>query len=121
VDARLHLSQFEDQIRQEAKPCFPAATLSVVERGKYRLKIRIELNTQTFIDIFYNPCNGRTDFALIHNDRRMFGYDNLGGWHRHSLEAPEAHTACDEPSVRQVFQEMRAAFSTMIETSGNRP
>ena len=113
MDVRLNLSRFEDQIRQEAKAFFPEALLSVVERGKYRLKIRIELDAQALIDIFYNPRNSRTDFALIHHNQRVFGYDNLGGWHRHSLEAPDTHTACDEPSVRQVFQEMQVAVSQL--------
>lgn len=66
-----------------------------------------------FIDIFYNPKNDRTDFALIHNTQRIFGYDNLGGWHRHPAESPESHISCDEPPLEQVFQEMKEVFSTL--------
>lgn len=113
------LAQFEEQVRQATVVVFPQAVLSITERGRYRLKIRIELNDRTFIDIFYNPKNDRTDFAFIRDNQRIFGYDNLGGWHRHSVEAPQTHTLCDEPLIDQVFQEMKVIFDSPTEVSND--
>lgn len=107
MDTEQKLSQFEARVRQAVAVIFPQAPLSVIERRRHLLKIRIELGEKTFIDIFYNSKNDRTDFALIHGAQRTFGYDNLGGWHRHPAEDPTSHIPCDEPSVDQVLQEMK--------------
>ena len=115
MDTNLKLAQFEHRVRQAATNAFPHAVLSVTERGRYRLKIRVELSDTTFIDIFYNPKNDRTDFALIRDNQRIFGYDNLDGWHRHSIADPRTHTPCDEPVFDQVFQEMKAIFDPFPE------
>lgn len=77
MDAEQKLHQFETQIRREAAAHFPETVISVTAKGKYRLKLRIELSREVFIDIFYNPQNERTDFSLIRKDQRAFGYDNL--------------------------------------------
>ena len=113
MDAGQKLHRFEIQVRQEAIATFPEAVLSVTARGRYRLKIRIELGQEVFIDIFYNPQNDRTDFSLIHKGQRIFGYDNLGGWHRHPVEYPDTHFPCDEPQPQRVFQEMRDVFASL--------
>lgn len=107
METRQKLAHFEEQVRQCAVAVFPHALVSVTERGRYRLKMRINLKDRTFIDIFYNPHNDRTDFALIHNHQRIFGYDNLGGWQRHAVEDPETHTSCTAPPIDRVFQEMK--------------
>jgi hypothetical protein len=107
VDAEQKLLQFENQLRKEAAATFPKFSLSVTERRRYFLKIRIEFGQETFVDVFYNPKNDRTDLALIHNNRRIFGYDNLAGWHRHPADDPANHVPCAEPALGQVFLEMR--------------
>jgi hypothetical protein len=112
METRDKLVRFEKQVRQAAADIFPKAVLSITERGRYRLKIRIELNDQTFIDIFYNPKNDRTDVALIRANQRLFGYDNLGGWHCNPVENPKTHIPCDEPFFDQVFQEMQTIFDS---------
>ena len=119
MDTGQKLSQFEDRVRREAAIIFPEASLAVVERRKYLLKVRIGLGEKTLIDIFYNPKNDRTDFALIHDDQRIFGYDNLGGWHRHPAEDPKGHVPCDEPSLEQVLQEIKSLVSIPTENSND--
>ena len=110
MDAEQKLHRFEIQIRREVAAHFPEASTSVTEKGRYRLKIRIGLSREVFIDIFYNPQNDRTDLSLIRNDQRVFGYDNLGGWHRHPAEEPYEHTPCSEPPLSSVFQEMKTVW-----------
>ena len=64
MDTAHKLAQFEDRTRQAAKAILPHASLSVVERRRDLLKIRIGFGKKTFIDIFYNPKNDCTDYAL---------------------------------------------------------
>ncbi len=107
MDAEQKLHQFETQVRREVAAHFPETAISVTAKGKYRLKLRIELSREVFIDIFYNPHNDRTDFSLIRKGQRVFGYDNLGGWHRHPVEEPDHHIPCSAPPLPFVFQEMK--------------
>jgi hypothetical protein len=44
--------------------------------------------------MFHNQETGTTAFALIKDEKRIFGADNTGTWHLHPFEKPEPH----EPS-----------------------
>jgi hypothetical protein len=114
LDTEQKLALFEQRIRHEGAATFPDAVFTVVERQRYRLKIRIELDKDTLIDIFYNPKNDRTDFALIRDSQRIFGYDNLGGWHRHPRENPQDHEPCEEPAISKIFVDMRVIAHSRV-------
>jgi hypothetical protein len=51
--------------------------------------------------------NDRTDFALIKNGKRIFGCDNLGGWHIHPLRNPDEHESCKEPEIEDIFKKVK--------------
>jgi hypothetical protein len=53
--------------------------------------IHLELASGAFVDAFYIEQTGTTAFALIEQDRRVFGVDNTGGWHVHPLSDPTQH------------------------------
>jgi len=55
--------------------------------------------------VFFNSRNHRIDLALIERGWRVFGYDNLGGWHRHPPDAPDRHEACAEPGLEAFVRE----------------
>ena len=90
---------FEVAFRAALAAVLPSATAEVVARTIVAIKLRVDLDEHRFIDVFFNERNRRTDLALIERGRRVFGYDNLGNWHRHPLEAPERHEACEEPTL----------------------
>ncbi len=47
------------------------------------------------------------DFALVHNNQRIFGYDNLKQWHYHPFEDPNEHIICDKPAIDKIFSDIR--------------
>lgn len=71
-----------------------------------------------FIDVFYSMRKKRVDFALIREEKRIFGIDNLQGWHRHPLKAPERHVKIREPSMRDIFSEF-AQILKQLNLSGH--
>ena len=77
--------------------------MEVVARTIVAIKLRVDLDEDRFIDVFFNERNRRTDLVLIERGRRVFGYDNLGYWHCHPLAAPDQHEACEEPTSRTSF------------------
>ena len=63
------------------------------------VKMRIALTAAAFIDLFYNADTGKCAYALIENNRRIFGADNAFiGWHIHPFDDPEQHIPCEEMS-----------------------
>lgn len=71
------------------------------------VKVRLVLNDSIFIDIFYNAETCKYSFALIKYNKRIFGADNLRGWHMHPFENPEAHAESD-PVTLENFLDMIA-------------
>lgn len=100
---------FERAFRAAVAAVLPSTTaVEVVARTLVAIKLRVDLDEDRFIDVFFNSRNRRTDLALIERGRRVFGYDNLGEWHLHPLDAPDRHEVCDEPDLGDF---VRAAMS----------
>jgi hypothetical protein len=96
---------FEAEFRAAVAAALPGATVERGARTIIAVKLRVDLDENQFIDVFFNARNGRADFALVKGGRRVFGYDNLGGWHRHPPEAPDRHDPCPEPSLEAFVRE----------------
>jgi len=91
---------FESAFRAAVAAVLPSATVARIDRTIIAIKLRGDLDEHRFIDVFFNAPNQRVDLSVIEHGQRIFGYDNLGGWHRHPPEAPERHEACAEPRSR---------------------
>lgn len=71
------------------------------------VKSRIFLINNYFIEVYYNYENGKTSFALIKNDKRIFGADNLGFWHIHPFNNPEKHVKSTEIKIEDFVNEIK--------------
>jgi hypothetical protein len=70
----------------------------------HRASLRILFSKALYIDIYANTDNQRYDFSLIKNHQRIFGIDNLGGWHSHPLNNEKKHVALKkEPNLKTIF------------------
>jgi hypothetical protein len=96
---------YQAVIRQQAR-FFPNSRMNILKRLTDYIQLRITLTEELSIAVRYNAENGRQDFALIYQGRRIFGYDNLKRWHYHPFENPEKHIPCPKPSVGRVFREI---------------
>ncbi|NUM73784.1 hypothetical protein HUU40_05430 [candidate division KSB1 bacterium] len=67
------------------------------------INLRIPVSSGQFIDAFFNEQTGRTAFAFIENEKRLFGADNTGGWHVHPFDNPDLHETRDEAMVFSDF------------------
>lgn len=63
------------------------------------VKIKAEINSDTFINIFYNAETAKHSFALIKQGKRIFGIDNTRNWHIHPFENPENHLETTNTSL----------------------
>jgi hypothetical protein len=44
----------------------------------------------------------------VEHGRRIYGVDNLGGWHEHPLDRPEEHRPCAEPTLDSFLRVVQA-------------
>lgn len=86
---------------------FPEARVEIQERRDTVLKARIEIDEETFIDIYFNALTGKKSYALISRADRVMGYDNYRFWHYHPPDRPGDHIPCEEPEIRGVLKEMK--------------
>ena len=96
---------FEAAFRAAVAAILPSATVELARRTIVMIKMRVELGADRFTDVFFNARNHRTDLTVIERGRRVLGYDNLGGWHRHPPQSPDAHEECEEPSLEAFVRE----------------
>lgn len=90
-----------------------------VEKNLLRLKARVPIGLWVFVDIFYAARTKRVSFAVICRGERVFGIDNLGGWHVHPLEKNREHNWIEEPALDAVVRQCVEVASTF--TAENRP
>ena len=105
--------EFHTEMLTEQRCLFPNATVEILQRLSSYIKLNIRIREDLFIYVRFNAENDRQDFALIHKNTRIFGYDNLKEWHYHPLEDPSKHVPCARPSLRQIFEEMKAIIETL--------
>lgn len=102
------LAEFEREVFAIAMAS-PICDIPVVWRIRpSSINLRVNITSGGFIDIFYNEQTGTTAFALIRENRRVFGADNTGGWHLHPFAQPDQHIPLPGPLSF-------AEFVTMVE------
>jgi hypothetical protein len=70
------------------------------------VKIKAFIDANTFINIFYNAETLKYSFALVRNNKRIFGADNTRNWHIHPFENPDSHLETTEMSLADFFKPM---------------
>jgi len=64
------------------------------------------LSKEKFLAFYYNQMTGTQAFALVDKNKRIWGidYDNMRGWHIHSVEAPERHQRIEKQTITQIIE-----------------
>lgn len=96
---------FEAAFRSAVEEVWPGAHVIRVARTIVAVKLRVDLAGRRFIDAFFNASSQRMDLSVIEGTERLFGYDNLGGWHCHPVAAPLAHEPCAMPDLVPFLRE----------------
>ncbi len=105
----LSTKEFRDRIEKLSKTHFPDTEIQIREYSKFRIKLRLVLSVDLFVEIFYASQTGKASFALIEENERIFGIDNLGGWHRHPLGKSTNHVDIAKPELYEIFESLKSA------------
>lgn len=76
------------------------------------LKGRATLQKSRFLHVYFNEITGTTAFALIEQDKRLWGtdFDNIRGWHAHPVDAPDSHFDIEPKTVEEIIEELKNAW-----------
>jgi len=102
------VGEFQTKVQDLVGQYFPASEPELQETNPLRLKMRIVLSSDLFIDIFYGKSKERIAFALIKQTERVFGIDNLNGWHRHPPGGGKEHEIMEEPTLEEIFSAIKS-------------
>jgi len=105
--AQMTVSEFVEGISAACRKSNIVANIKTELHENIVAKIRVFLIKDCFADVFYNSDTDRIDFALIRNSKRIYGADNLGGWHYHPFEDPEKHIACETMNFADFLGKVR--------------
>jgi hypothetical protein len=101
------IDNFKKQVIFCNKQFFSEGEITFLEKRNIIFEGRITISEIIFIDFYYNSFTGKKSYALICSNNRIFGYGNYKYWHIHPLNETEKHIKCLEPSIENVFSEMK--------------
>lgn len=69
------------------------------------LKGRAVLTKNRFLQVYFNELTGTTAFALIEDNKRIWGidFDNIRAWHLHPVENPENHHNINPKTAEEII------------------
>lgn len=88
----MNVADFAALLPQEARQRPYIRRLEILEQTSSLIKARLIISPDILVQVYRNDRFDSTNLALIHNQRRIYGRDHLGGsWHRHVTSDPAAH------------------------------
>ncbi len=96
------------------------ADLDFVEKIDFKtevfvLKGRAILKKNRFLQVYFNELTGTTAFALIEQDKRVWGvdFDNMRGWHLHPLENADSHFNIAPMSIEEIVEALADVWALL--------
>lgn len=94
------------------------STLEFVERVDLQTEVfvlngRVILKKNRFLQVYFNELTGTTAFALINQEKRIWGidFDNMRGWHLHPLDNSEGHRNIDPMNIQEIVRALADVWS----------
>ena len=88
----MNAREFDRQVRSVCANSSVVVRVSVLSESIDHTQLRVFLTDLSFVEVYYHQLSGKTSFAQIINDRRIFAADNKRGfWHWHPHEDPSLH------------------------------
>ncbi len=102
--------EFFEDITKTANQFFFVVDFNVIIEDGIIVRGKVLLKNGLFVEVYFNEENQKTSFALLKGGERIFGVDNLGGWHVHLFENPASHQRCGECSFKEFLIKIKLLF-----------
>lgn len=76
---------------------------------------RVMFRKSMFLEVYYNEITETIAFALIEEQRRIWGIDkdNIRDWHIHPLDDPTKHTGIEPLSVSEIIETLSTVWEEL--------
>ena len=105
------MDDFRQALRKALEEHAPQANVMLEEKRGVIVEGRVKPGRDAFVAVYFNALSGRASYALIHQGRRLAGYDNYRFWHYHPPGDVGCHVACDEPTPEEAVARLIAVFN----------
>ena len=80
------------------------------------LKSKLVIETDIFINIFFNSVTKTTAFTIIKKGVRIFGIDrdNIRDWHKHDFDNPESHLPYKPTGFKEFLEEVSQKLEKIL-------
>jgi hypothetical protein len=96
------------------------STLEFVEKVDFQTEVfvlrgRVILKKNRFLQVYFNELTRTTAFALIEQEKRIWGidFDNMRGWHLHPLDNSEGHRNIDPMDIQEIIRALADVWSVI--------
>lgn len=107
----MNIHAFKSKLVISLQKFFPEANITTVEKRSIILEMRVDISEHRFLEIYYNAFTNKKCYSLVSDNERIFGYDNYKYWHLHPADNPIKHVPCPEPSMEEVFSQIKGILS----------
>lgn len=98
--------EFDQQVRDRCANSPLVARIIVLSEGIEHIQLRVFLTDLSFLDVYYHQASGKTSYAQILDNKRIFAADNKQRfWHWHPREDPSQHIEAEREITFQEFLE----------------
>ena len=110
--ARINAREFERQARELCANSSNVMRVILLTESIDHTQLRIFLTDRTFVDVYYHHISGKTAYAQIRDNKRIFGADNTRGyWHWHPRKDISLHIRVDgEITFEEFMKELESTF-----------
>jgi hypothetical protein len=112
MTAATTLGDFRHALTEALSRHLPQAEVTLTENRGVVLTVRVRLDADTFIAVYFNALTGKTSYALIRRTLRLAGYDNYRFWHYHPPGEINRHVLCAEPTPEEAIAELAEVSRT---------
>ena len=109
--AGIRAADFSLKVKQICAESALVVRVVIISESQHQIKMRILLKDRSSISVYYNDENGKTGFAQLRNNLRVFGADNAVNWHWHPREDPAQHVASEHEIS---FEEFMAEIEKLV-------
>jgi len=81
----------------------------------HTLSGRIFLKDKMFLEVYYNELTETIAFALIKEEKRIWGIDKdkIRDWHIHPFDAPQSHELIQPLSILEVVLKLKEVWENI--------
>lgn len=94
--------------------------LSFVEKIDFQTEVfiakgRVSLLKHRFLQVYFNEITGTLAFALIEDNKRIWGIDvdSLRDWHLHPLENPDCHIQTHPLDIKEIINHLSEVWDLL--------